>query len=180
LNELNEFKVTVLTKDLSDIENKKIKAAAEHIQRALNSDEFKQFVLNFSYKSTYTTGRLWSKKTYTETINKFDTTKMTNEEVYQTIMNGAEILSPQIDHEADICLQIDYKNKKGVIGYTYPTTQWQYIYNWFFKSATIEEIAGNIGHEFFHKLGFDHAYYNTPTRQYSVPYACGYFISAFK
>lgn len=176
----DNFKVSIATEGLSATENAKIKLATIHLSGVLNSDEFKQFVLNYSYKNTYTTGRLWNKKTHTEIVNHFESTHMTNEQVYQTIMNGAESLSPEIDYEANVYLKIDRRNKHGVIGYTYPTTQWQYIYNWFFKSATVEEIAGNLGHEYCHKLGFNHAYYNTPTRQYSVPYAIGYFISAFK
>lgn len=176
----NGFKVNITTKEIIEIERAKIMAACAHFERAFNSEEFKQFILNFSYKNTYTTGRLWNKKTHTEIVNHFESTEMTNEQVYRTLMNGAETLSPEIDHEADIYLEIDRRDKHGVIGYTYPRTKWQYMYNWFFKSVTIEEIAGNLLHEYCHKLGFDHAYYNTPTRQYSVPYACGYFITKFR
>lgn len=176
----NKFRVTVVTEDLTDTENKKIQAAAAHMERVFNSEEFKQFVLNYSYTNTYTTGRLWYKKTHTEVIKHFESTEMTNEQVYQTLMNGAEILDSVIDHEADIFLKIDRRNKRGVIGYTYATTKWQWIYNWVTQNYTVQDIAGNLAHEFCHKLGFDHAYYNTPTREYSAPYAVGYFVSAFK
>jgi len=99
----------------------------------------------------------------------------TNEEVYNKIMSGSETLSPEVDNEADIFLQIRRKYSRNVIGYT-NGTKFQYTYiNWFNKMS-IEALAGHLAHEWTHRVCFVHDKRNSYSRQFSVPYACGYFV----
>ena len=75
---------------------------------------------------------------------------------------------------------LDKRYKKGVLGYTYPSTVKQWIYKSFFIDATYKEVSQNLTHEWMHKIGFGHPSKKTSTRKYSVPYACGYFVRDYK
>lgn len=172
------FKVTVKTSGLSPDEQNKIDLAAQRMELVFNSEEFKNFVLNFSYPVTYCSGRLWWKKCTTETRSCFvDNQGLTNFQIYNRLMSGAETLDQTPDSEADIFVEVDRRNRRGVIGYTYPSTKWQWIYQWVLLRYSIFDIASNLAHEWCHKIGFDHSYKWTATREYSVPYAIGNFVS---
>ena len=154
--------------------------AALHLHRVLNSVEFKEFVLNFKHYKIVTTGRLWWKKKRKVEIEGFHfhraIDKMSNQEVYNLIMDGRETLQPTTAKVANIRIKLDKRNKRGVLGYTYANSMYQWIYNWFFRSGDTGDVAGNTGHEWFHKLGFGHTYRYNFLRQFSVNYALGYFI----
>lgn len=157
----------------------KLTQAAAIMERALNSQKFKSFVENFSYSKIYTTGFWPFRKQATATSNFFYDTDLRNHEVYTTIMNGAESLSPEIDGEADINIEIDRSKKRGVLGYTYSHSKINWIYSWFLRDGDVYEVAGNLAHEYMHKLGFEHDFARTPLRPFSVPYAVGDFVSRF-
>ena len=102
---------------------------------------------------------------------------MSKEEIYMHLMAGEETLSEDgEDGEADIFMELDRRSSRNVLGYTYSNTTKQWIYNSFFTNGDDWDIAGNIVHEWVHKMGYGHAYKRTATRQYSVPYAVGYFV----
>jgi hypothetical protein len=101
---------------------------------------------------------------------------LNNEQVLAKMLAGAERLENEADSEADIFLTLA-KGSKNVLGWTNPHTKIQWISRWFFRSATPEKIAGNLAHEYCHKLGFKHEYKNTKQRKYSVPYAVGYLTA---
>lgn len=170
--------VSIATDGLSQDELVKIEKARIGIELALNSEKFKEFCYNYSYNITTTSGYLWWKDYHTVTINGFaDNLGLSNEMVYKKIMSGAETLNNETDHVLNIFLKIDRRNRRGVLGYTYANTQWQWIYNWFFRSGTIADIAGNLAHEGAgHKNGFTHDRKRTVKRKYSVPYAVGFFV----
>ena len=46
----------------------------------------------------------------------------------------------------------------------------------FFTTNSLGKVAGNIVHEWTHKLGFEHDFNSTARRNYSVPYAVGNII----
>ena len=48
----------------------------------------------------------------------------------------------------------------------------------FFDNFTPAEIAGNLAHEWMHKIGFDHDFNSTSRRPYSVPYAVGDLVES--
>lgn len=120
------------------------------LEQAINSVEFYRRVMTFQFTST----------------------PLSNKEIYSLIMSGSEVLDPEVDHEADIYVHAYYKWGK-VVGYTYPDIKETYVNTKFFNTYNFAGIAGNMAHEWFHKIGFDHV------NQYdhkSVPYACGYIL----
>lgn len=188
---MSKLKVRVETEGLNLEEQGKVAKAALHMEKALNSLEFKEFCSpyirggGFKYIKVRTSPiwKFWN-KTYKQVkvqvpIEGYgfkNPNGLTDQEVYEKLMLGAEVLNNENDREADIYLKIDRRNKRGVIGYTYGNTSWQWIYQNWFKSYTPEEIAGNLAHEWCHKMGFTHAFKNNPTRHHTVPYAVGYFV----
>jgi hypothetical protein len=171
------LKINVTTaSDLTSEEKEKIDIAANYLQGVVNTEEFKEFVLNYYWFKEIQTGMLWWKKYRHEKMTNFHDTDLLNFEVYNLIMSGAETLDPSHDKTANIYLHIDRRFRRRVIGYTYPTTKWQWIYDWAFKSFTIPEIAGNIFHEWLHKIGFEHEYKYSFSRNHSVPYALGTYV----
>lgn len=149
----------------------KLKEAISLTERVVNSDEFKKMILSHNY--WYSTGRLWWKKWYNPKAFRWNL-GYTNQGVYDKIMSGAEVLSPEKDAEIDVDIECVVARHNGVLGFTYPNTLRTYVYSWFFDSADLPDLVGNIVHEWCHKIGFGHEYRNTALRQYTVPYAVGY------
>ena len=176
------FAIKLEAQGFKNNELEKVKDAAKHVVYALSSHEFKEFCLNYSYKikvraSNY---RWWRRRYVWKNVFDFWYNKNeSRQHIYKKIISGSETLNPEVDNEADIYLKIDRRNKRGVLGYTYPNSRWQWIYNWFFRQGDVESIAVNIAHEYAHKAGYGHEYKNTTRRKYSVPYAIGYFVRDF-
>jgi hypothetical protein len=66
-----------------------------------------------------------------------------------------------------------YYAANSVVGYTYGGSKRIWVNTKFFNSFKENSVAGNLFHEWLHKLGYTHSYASTPTRPYSVPYAIG-------
>jgi hypothetical protein len=176
------FKVKIEQEGLKQFEIDKVMLAAERIEIVFNSDQFKEWCLNFYWTEKICTGSLWWKKCRIEQRKFFHYNDgLTNFQVYNKIMAGKEDLSSDgVDNEADIFVKVDRSSRRGVIGYTYPSSKWQYIYGWVLNDWDFTDIASNLAHEWCHKVGFDHEYNKTYARQYSVPYAVGYYVGDFK
>jgi hypothetical protein len=138
----------------------KVHRALEIIKRVVASSEFKSRVLNYTYQG---------KKQFV------DNRGYTNGQIYQILLNGREELLPELDHEMDLELEL-YYSSRSTVGYTYPNTLRIWMNTRFFNSYTPAQVAGNIFHEWLHKLGFDHASSYSVARDSSVPYAIGYLI----
>lgn len=153
IHESNNFS----TADLGRLEQARV-----FLENVLNTEEFKQKVLHFTYLG---------EETFVQNNG------YTNLEVYNLIMAGAEQFPKQtpINHLMDLYTEL-YYGSSGVIGYTNPSVPTIYMNNYYFSSYSPNEIAGNLMHEWLHKLGFDHDYNSTTRRPYSVPYAIGYII----
>lgn len=163
--------------DVRDDEALKLKQAVRHSSQALSSDLFKQFCLNYEYSYRSCRGALWWKRCQTNRVQDFNwNSGLTREQIYNKIMTGSETLSPEVDGTADIILRVDRRNKRGVLGYTYPNSTRQWIYANFLAEASYKDVAGNLAHEWAHKLGFGHAFKYHYTRQFTIPYAVGYFV----
>ena len=132
----------------------KLQKAAKILEAVVNSEEFKAKVLAFSFTNT---------------------DGISNEEIYNLIMSGKEVLSPEEDYEIDVDVTIYYAFN-SVIGYTYPNTLRTWINRRYFKKFTAVGIASNMSHEWLHKIGFNHSFYRTKERPFSVPYAIGYMV----
>ncbi len=126
----------------------------------LNSKAFRTKVMNHTHNG---------KKTFV------DNNGQTNEEVYQTIMEGAETLLPEIDNEMDLDITLYYKNN-STVGYTYTDTTRIWVNNKFFAGYTLGQVANNAVHEWTHKIGYGHSFYNNADRPFSVPYAVGEIV----
>lgn len=140
-------------------DEEKVRRAIEIIREVIKSVEFKEKVLNFEYAG---------KKSFVDT-------KLTNQEVYQSLLKASEDLRPEVDHEMDLELEL-YYSRKNVVGYTYPNVLRIWMNRKYFDVYTPAQVAGNIFHEWTHKLGFEHDYRYTVSRDASVPYAIGYLI----
>jgi hypothetical protein len=161
----------------TDYQRAKLERARELFELAVNSLEFRNKVLQYKHTVAWYTGRLWWKKwRYDEKLG-FRETDLSNEQIYAKIMSGSEYLSPQADKEADIKVTVA-AGSRGVIGWTNPHTPMQWISSWFINSRSVDsvEVAGNLSHEWMHKLGFDHAFNYYSGREDTVPYAVGEII----
>jgi hypothetical protein len=76
----------------------------------------------------------------------------------------------------DLELEIFNRNDTTV-GYTFPNVIRVWMNSKFLNKYNAANVTTNMMHEWLHKLGFGHAYENTPTRKYSVPYAIGYLVA---
>lgn len=135
----------------------KMHNALAKLKIVLNSEEFRRRVVNFTYQG---------RKVFV------DNRGQTNEQIYRTIMNGAETLNGIIDYKMDLDITLYYSNN-SVVGYTYPNVNKIWVNNKFFATYTLGSVAANVAHEWLHKLGYGHDYQRTPSRPYSVPYGVG-------
>lgn len=138
----------------------KVLKAIEIIKTVIRTDEFRNRVLNFTYGG---------KKAF------HDNDGLSNEEVYQKLLDGSETLKPEIDHEMDLELEL-YYSSRSTVGYTYANVLRIWMNTKYFDSYTPAEVAGNVFHEWTHKLGFGHSSSYSVSRDSSVPYALGYIM----
>lgn len=168
---------------LSEAQRHKALEAKRLFSEAFNTQEFCDWMCGFSHKAAHTTGRWPFRKTTYEQVQRFHMNELngvaySNEQVYAQLKSGKEILSQDgADGEADIFLDVNLSHTWGVVGYTYPKTNWQWIYSKFFNQYKPWDIAGNISHEWCHKMGWKHEFDRTTLREFSVPYAVGYKIA---
>lgn len=147
----------IKTRNFSKRQRQKILAALVKLKKAINSDAFRKRVLahRFAGKQTYANNN-----------------GLTNQQIYNKIMAGAEKYFPKKDYEMDLDVTMYYEDT-SVIGYTYPNTTRIWVNSKFFNKFSHSSIAGNLTHEWLHKIGFGHDFEATARRPYSVPYAVG-------
>lgn len=174
----NGFKVALSATNFYDQDFLRLQEAAQWMAEALGSKEFMDFCRKFGYEITVCSGKWWWKNCWKQRHDEFnDNEGYDNEEIYNILMSGKEKLSTDgADREADVFLELDRRSNRRVLGYTYANSTKQWIYNNFFRNGDIWDVAGNIAHEWVHKMGFTHDYKYTSTREFSVPYAVGYFV----
>lgn len=141
-------------------DEEKVYKALEIIKKVIASPEFRNKVINFTYDG---------EKRFVDNNN------LTNEEIYQKLLDGAEELRPEIDHMMNLNLEL-YYSSSSTIGYTYPSVLHIWMNTKYFDVYSPSEVAGNIFHEWTHKLGFSHSSSYSVKRKSSVPYALGYLI----
>lgn len=142
-------------------EEAKIHKAVELIKNVIKLKEFKDRVLNYTYDG---------KKQF------FDNAGVTNEEVYQRILDGAEQMgNKNKNNMMDVELEL-YNEKTSTIGYTFPNTVRIWMNRKYFQKYNAVKVADNLMHEWMHKIGFVHATTWSESRDHSVPYAIGYLV----
>jgi hypothetical protein len=154
------FDVKIELYEFDSEDEAKVTKAIEIIKRVVGSKEFKDRVIDFTYNS---------RKQY------LDNNGLTNEQIYQKLLEGKEDLVPEVDNQMDLELEL-YYSWRSTVGHTYPDALRIYMNTKFFNSYSPAEVAGNVFHEWTHKLGFDHASSYSVARDSSVPYALGYLM----
>jgi hypothetical protein len=137
----------------------KMEKAFAALEKVVNSEEFKNKVLNFVNSQGKT---------------QFASNKgLTNEEIYTQFMEGRETLQANTPGEMNFYLKLYYKKYSKVVGWTSGDINTINI-NWkFFKGFKPNDVAGNLAHEWTHKLGFGH---KSAAEHDSAPYAIGYIV----
>ena len=179
----SNFSVKVTYEEnLTVVEEVKLKQAADHIYKTFNSKNFQEKILNYAWReNTYKGFWRWKKISSYRVYRAFSNNEgRSNKEVFNHLIKGKENLSDKENSQMDITVKIDRRNKRSVLGYTYPNSVAQYIYTLFFKNGSVEEIAGNMVHEWVHKMGYKHGKYYSTSRQNSVPYGVGYLVRDHK
>jgi hypothetical protein len=159
-SEAQNFAANYVLENFDPADEAKLAKAVEIIKAVVASREFRTRVLTFSYKG---------KRQFV------DNEGLTNAQIYQALLDGREDLVPEVDNEMDLELEL-YYSWRNVVGYTTPGELRIYMNTKFFDPYTPAQVAGNVFHEWTHKLGFDHAATYSPDRDASVPYAIGYMI----
>jgi len=96
---------------------------------------------------------------------------LSNQQIYDLIMSGNDTQEGP-DREVDLELRFYYRWWSKVIGYVLPNGE-QYLNGKFLDRMSAANVAGNLGHEYCHKLGFIDP---NRDREQSVPYKVGYLI----
>jgi len=159
----------------------KLDLAIEMIENIVNSEEFKQKVIGYTrpnrgtasaedYVREYQKNYLWN--------NSGE--NLSNEDVYNIIMNGNEKMRPDTLGEMNINVK-KYKSPwwnisgRNVVGYTSPSSSKWIKVNWrFYDNYEVHQMVGNIVHEWIHLLGFLHGKENM---REEVPYVVGKIAS---
>ncbi len=137
----------------------KLDSAFKALEYVVNSDEFKNRVINFKNSK--------GQRSFASNDGK------SNEEIFEIFMDGRETLQHDTSGEMNFFLNLYYKRWSRVVGYTSATTNTINI-NWkYFRNYEAHEVAGNLAHEWTHKLGFDH---RSASEHDSAPYAIGYIV----
>ncbi len=155
------FSANLSFTNFTEADEDKVQAAVDLVKQVVRSGAFRERILNHTYQG---------QKTFVQNGGK------SNQEIYLTLLKGAERLQPEVDHEIDIDLQLYTNNSTNVVGYTYPNVTRVWMNTKYFRNYVPAQVARNLIHEWLHKLGFDHDSGATARRPYSVPYGVGNII----
>lgn len=143
-------------------QEEKVIKALELIKQVVTSEEFMQRVTD---------------KRYNGHQNYVDSHGLSNQDIYQKIIDGAEVLyNPEKNNTMDLELELYEDLNTKTIGYTYPNVKRIWMNAKFFNTFQPHQVADNLMHEWLHKLGFKHAVKYSPSRSHSVPYSVGYLV----
>lgn len=174
----SKLNIRIEAPNLNDKELRLINNAIGILGQIVNSKEFENFILNYTWEKTYYKRKWFRKVLYKKKGNDFRwNNELTKKQILNKIMTGAEILDPMPDKEIDIFLKVDRRNRRSVIGYTYSSVKWQWIYSWVLRKYDVYDVAANLLHEWAHCIGFGHERRYNPLREFTVPYALGRFVS---
>lgn len=151
-------------KNFTTTQTQKLDQAITILNQVLNTPEFKEKILNFTYQG---------KQQFVQNNG------LTNQQIYDMIMTGAEKL-PTVtatDEKADMYLSIYYppwyKRFSSAVAFTYSNDKYLYLYNNYYNGASMPNLSETLVHEWVHKLGFEHDFNSTARRPYTVPYGVG-------
>lgn len=143
-------------------EEARLQEAFGVIEKVMNSNEFKNKVI--SYQGSGSKGGYTSNK------------DMTNEEIYEFLMQGKELIDGETTQGE---MNLDVKRYKPwysskVIGRTRPgKDKWIEVNGQHYSRMGVAGMASNITHEWIHLNGF---YHDSAKDHESVPYKVGYIV----
>lgn len=147
--------------NFSAAQESKVDKAVSLMKKVIASKTFKDKIINHTYNG---------KKTFV------DNNGLTNTQIYQKLLDGAEKMgNTSKNNTMDVELELYYA-ATSTVGYTYPNSTRIWMNTKYFNNYTPIKVAGNLTHEWLHKLGFGHASSYSTSRNYSVPYAIGYLM----
>lgn len=149
-----KFTAQISTENCDATQVAKVTEAEKWIVAIFNSEEYKHEVVSFMYDGEAQFN--WNED-------------MSNLQIYNHLIKGAEALQPVEDYEMDITMSCYYQNN-STVGYTYPTVMKIYANMKFHSAYDSCDVASNTTHEWTHKMGFDHAQRWSEARDYTVPY----------
>lgn len=155
------FKTNVTYLDgFETADEEKYNKAVALVKKVVATEAFRKAVLNHTYEGA---------KTFVQNNG------LTNEQIYQSVLDAAERLTPAKNNTLDVGVKLYYENS-NVVGYTSTNITHINVNTKFFDTYAINSVASNLFHEWLHKLGYGHDSAATARRPYSVPYAVGYII----
>lgn len=107
---------------------------------------------------------------------KFSQTKMKGPEVLASILKAHEFYASAGEGVIDLNLDM-FEENSSTVGYTSPKDPFMHLNRFFHRNYSAAETAGNIFHEWLHKIGHTHTKWNWKNRENSVPYALGYRLA---
>lgn len=155
------FGADVSFTNFTNSDEEKVQRALDLIRQVVRTPEFREKVLNHKYNGS---------KTFANNNGK------TNEQIYESFLDGAETLRPEKNHIMDLQLELYTNNSNNVVGYTYPNVLKIWMNRKYFNQYEPCQVSRNLFHEWTHKLGYGHDSAVTAKRPYSVPYAVGNII----
>lgn len=155
------FSTNVELIDFTDAQATKYNQAVEIVKLVVATEEFKNRVLNFTYNGS---------KTFADNKGK------TNEQIYQSILDAAETLQPAKNNQMDLEVEL-YYTFTNTVGYTTSRSPRIWVNTKYFNTYAASSVAGNLFHEWLHKLGYSHDASATAKRPYTVPYGIGTIMS---
>ncbi|HXH75999.1 MAG TPA: hypothetical protein VNJ08_13595 [Bacteriovoracaceae bacterium] len=135
----------------------KIRTAEELIKKVIASEDFQNAVLDHTYNN---------QKTFVDNMG------LSNFQIYKKMLAGAEQLNRNANNTMDMGIVVYYEDTSTVAWTVYSSPNIN-INSKFLNNFTPPDLTGTIMHEWLHKLGFEHEFYYTPTREFSVPYGVG-------
>lgn len=157
------FGVNLSLQNFSPDQEDKVLKAARLIKKIIVNDEFKRAVIEHTWRG---------KRTFV------DNNGLTNEEIYQKMLEASEDLRPGADRKMDLDLEVYFEDTRTV-GYTRPTVFKIWMNSKYLDKNGPAEVTTNMMHEWLHKLGFKHELHHSERRMHTVPYAIGYLMERF-
>jgi hypothetical protein len=154
------FKANISYMNLTAAQTTKYNKAVAIVKSVVATEAFRTKVLNYTYAG---------QKQFADNKGR------TNAQIYQTILDAAESLKPIKNNTMDLGVKM-YTQASSVVGFTNASITYINVNTKFFNTYAANQVAGNLFHEWLHKLGYTHDASATAKRPYTVPYAVGYIV----